>query len=104
MDSVADLTFGNGLATADYVTVAGILSDELCLLLSGEINEVRSALAGLDEVGLEFMGVKLDKEKNAQIMGEEAIISTPDSRVTVCVIPTDEELMIATDTFNIVSK
>lgn len=48
--------------------------------------------------GLEFMGVKLDLKKNAEIRGEEAIISTPDSKVTVCVIPTDEELMIALDT------
>ena len=51
--------------------------------------------------GLEYMGVKLDVEKNKTIRGEEAIISTPDSKVTVCVIPTDEELMIATDTMNL---
>jgi len=51
--------------------------------------------------GLEFMGVKFDAEKNKGIHGEEAIISTPDSKVTVCVIPTDEELMIATDTMNL---
>lgn len=48
--------------------------------------------------GLEFMGVKLDLKKNEEIRGDEAIISTPDSKVTVCVIPTDEELMIALDT------
>ncbi|MCD8210549.1 MAG: acetate kinase [Prevotella sp.] len=48
--------------------------------------------------GLEFMGVKFDAQKNKGIHGDEAIISTPDSKVTVCVIPTDEELMIATDT------
>ena len=47
---------------------------------------------------MEWMGIKLDKEKNAQIHGEEAIISAPDSKVTVVVIPTDEELMIALDT------
>ena len=52
--------------------------------------------------GLDFMGVKLDKKKNEEIRGEEAIISTPDSRVTVCVIPTDEELMIALDTVSLV--
>lgn len=52
-------------------------------------------------VGLEYMGVKLDVEKNKTIRGEEAVISTPDSKVTVCVIPTDEELMIATDTMNL---
>ncbi len=54
--------------------------------------------------GLEFMGIKLDLEKNRTIMGKEAIISTPDSRVKVCVIPTDEELMIATDTLALVKK
>lgn len=48
--------------------------------------------------GLTFMGVKIDAEKNSGIHGEEAVISTPDSKVTVVVIPTDEELMIATDT------
>ena len=54
--------------------------------------------------GLEFMGVKFDAEKNATIHGEEAIISTPDSKVKVVVIPTDEELMIASDTMALVSK
>ena len=52
--------------------------------------------------GLEFMGVKIDVAKNATIRGEEAIISTPDSKVTVVVIPTDEELMIASDTMALV--
>ena len=54
--------------------------------------------------GLEFMGIKIDAEKNAKIRGEEAIISTPDSRVKVVVIPTDEELMIASDTMALISK
>ena len=48
--------------------------------------------------GLEFMGIKLDSEKNRACRATEAIISTADSPVTVCVIPTDEELMIALDT------
>ncbi len=50
---------------------------------------------------MEYMGVKLDKEKNKGVRGVEAVISAPDSKVTVCVIPTDEELMIATDTMNL---
>lgn len=50
---------------------------------------------------MEYMGVKIDKEKNKGIRGVEAVISAPDSKVTVCVIPTDEELMIATDTMNL---
>ncbi len=48
--------------------------------------------------GLSFMGIEIDTEKNMGIHGEEAIISTPESKITVVVIPTDEELMIASDT------
>jgi acetate kinase len=47
--------------------------------------------------GLEFMGVKLDLEKN-NVRGKERIISSDDSRVKVLVVPTDEELVIARDT------
>ncbi len=54
--------------------------------------------------GLEFMGVKIDKAVNATIRGKEAVISAPDSKVKVVVIPTDEELMIASDTMELVSK
>ena len=48
--------------------------------------------------GLEFMGVRIDAEVNAGVRGKEAVISASDSRVKVVVIPTDEELMIASDT------
>ena len=51
--------------------------------------------------GLEFLGVKFDESKNTK-RGEECIISADDSKVKVVVIPTDEELMIATDTMNLV--
>ena len=52
---------------------------------------------------MEWMGIELDNEKNATIHGEEAVISTPASKVTIVCIPTDEELMIAQDTLGIVS-
>ena len=52
--------------------------------------------------GLEFMGVELDKEVNAKTRGVEAVLSTPASKVKVLLIPTDEELMIASDTYEIV--
>ena len=50
--------------------------------------------------GLEFLGVKFDASKN-NFRAEERVISADDSQVKVCVIPTDEELMIATDTMNL---
>ena len=49
---------------------------------------------------MEFLGIKFDESKN-NIRGEEAVISADDSKVKVVVIPTDEELMIATDTMNL---
>ena len=52
--------------------------------------------------GLEYMGVKVDAEKN-KTRGVEAIISADDSKVKVVVIPTDEELMIASDTMDILN-
>ena len=48
--------------------------------------------------GLEYMGVKMDEAKNRSCRATEAILSADDSAVTVCCIPTDEELMIALDT------
>ena len=53
--------------------------------------------------GLEFMGVKMDAEAN-NVRGKETVISAADSKVKVLLIPTDEELMIAMDTAEIVSK
>ena len=51
--------------------------------------------------GLEYMGVKLDAEAN-NVRGKETVISAADSKVKVLLIPTNEELMIAMDTMNIV--
>ena len=53
--------------------------------------------------GLEFMGVKLDDERNAHVDGETKI-STDDSKVQVWVIPTNEELAIARDTLELATK
>ncbi|WP_108821249.1 acetate kinase [Dysgonomonas sp. Marseille-P4361] len=53
---------------------------------------------------LAFLGIEIDAEKNSTIFGDEAVISTPDSKITVMIVPTDEEYMIAADTMEIVSK
>ncbi|MCR5434170.1 MAG: acetate kinase [Bacteroidaceae bacterium] len=54
--------------------------------------------------GLEFMGVVMDAERNHACRATEAVISADSSAVTVCVIPTDEELMIALDTERLAGK
>ena len=61
--------------------------------------DIRQNAAG----GLECLGIKLDKEKNKKNFGEEEIISTADSPVKVVVVPTDEELLLASDTLDLVS-
>ena len=52
---------------------------------------------------LECFGIKLDKERN-NVRAEERLISTDDSKVKLYIIPTNEELMIARDTYNIVKN
>jgi acetate kinase len=74
------------------------------LMFTGGIGENVSDVREQVCASLGYMGVKLDAEKNNEIHGEEAVISAPDSKVTVMVVPTDEEFMIASDTMGIVSK
>ena len=68
------------------------------ILFTGGAGENQSDVRELTTSGLEFMGVKMDPEKNRACRSTEAILSADDSKVTVCCIPTDEELMIALDT------
>lgn len=67
------------------------------LVFTGGIGENDAFIRAEIVKGLSFLGVTLDEEAN-NCRGVERVISTPDSRLTVCVIPTDEELMIASDT------
>ncbi len=53
---------------------------------------------------MEFFGIHLDEEKNRKNFGEEEIISAADSKVKVVVVPTDEELLIASDTLELVTE
>lgn len=71
------------------------------ILFTGGVGENQATCRSGVCAGLEFMGVEVDIEKNAKIRSKEAIVSTPDSKVKVVVIPTDEELMIASDTMEI---
>ena len=94
--------------------------DKFCYEVAKYVGAYAAALNGLDMITftagvgengpdtrkavcdyLGFMGVKIDPEKN-NVRGKEALISTPDSKVQVWVIPTNEELMIAQDTAELV--
>ena len=74
------------------------------IVFTGGVGENQTGVRENVCAPLAFMGVKLDKTVNDKTKGTETIISNPDSKVKVAVIPTDEELMIARDTNSIVSK
>ena len=125
------LALSNGLSSDFRDLEAGAKSgneacqlalDKFCYETKKYIGAYAAALGGLDCLvftagvgengptnrasicqGLEFMGVKLDPERN-QVRGEEALISADDSKVKVWVIPTNEELMIAQDTAELCRK
>lgn len=74
------------------------------IVFTGGIGENDTVTRTRSVEGLEFMGVKIDAEKSMSVRGKEVEISTPDSKVRVLVVPTDEEYMIAADTYEIYSK
>ena len=51
---------------------------------------------------LGYLGLELDEEANSKAVGEEMTISTPNSKVKVCIIPTNEEVAIARETLALV--
>ena len=75
------------------------------LVFTAGVGENRAALRTDVCQGLEFLGIKIDEALNSQAVGGKSmIISSADSRVKVAVIATDEEYMIARDTYTILSK
>ncbi len=99
---------------------ARLAKDMYCYRIKKYIGEYAAAMGGVDIIlftggagenqwevregatqGLEFMGIKLDEAKNKACRATEAVLSADDSKVTICCIPTDEELMIALDTLEL---
>lgn len=73
------------------------------LLFTGGIGENAWFMRHPILEGLECLGIKVDMELNDKTMGEDVIISTPDSKVATVVVTTDEEFVIASDTFRLVN-
>jgi acetate kinase len=83
---------------------AAVLGGVDIIVFTGGVGENQSSCRYEVCKDLGFMGVEIDKEVNDRIKGEEAVISAPDSKVKIVVIPTDEEYMIALDTMNILNN
>ena len=74
------------------------------LVFTGGVGENQTTTREYVCEDMQYMGIEIDKELNAKIHGDEALLSTKESKVKVVVIPTDEELMIALDTVALTSK
>ncbi|WP_195428212.1 acetate kinase [Clostridium sp. D46t1_190503_E9] len=88
---------------AQIAAYAGIMGGVDVIVFTAGIGENSSLTRKECLNGLEFLGFKIDDEKNA-VRGEIQEISTNDSRVKVYEIPTNEELMIARDTVRLINK
>ena len=73
------------------------------LLFTGGIGENAWFMRRPILEGLECLGIKVDLELNDKTMGEDVILSTPESKVATVVVTTDEEYVIASDTFRLVN-
>ena len=71
------------------------------LIFTGGVGENSKDLREYVCKNMEFFGIEIDYAYNDTIRGRNAIISTPESKVKVAVIATNEELVIATDTYNL---
>ena len=74
------------------------------LVFTAGIGENDSVARAMLCENMEFLGIKIDPSKNDGVRGKETVLSADDSKVKVLLIPTDEELAIAQDTAEIVSK
>jgi acetate kinase len=82
----------------------GVLNGADAIVFTGGIGENSHVVRHQALSDLDFLGIKLDEERNKQIRATEAVISLPDSRVKALVIPTNEELVIALETERIVKE
>ncbi len=83
---------------------AAILGGLDILVFTGGVGENQFPIRKKACENMEYMGIELDEKKNDGLRGIEAVISTPNSKVKVVVIPTDEEFMIASDTLSILKQ
>lgn len=81
---------------------AAVLNGVDVIVFTAGVGENQASMREGATDGLDYLGVKLDKELNKTVHGTETKISAPDSKVDVWVVPTDEEIVIARDTKELV--
>ena len=110
IDSLAEAGDSNAILAQDMLvygikkyigSYAAAMGGVDIIVFTAGIGENNADLRARVIDGMDFMGAKIDPEKNKT--RSEAVISADDSKVTVCVIPTNEEIMIARDTLDLVT-
>lgn len=74
------------------------------IVFTGGVGENDSLTRHRTTCDMEFMGIEFDQSKNEGVRGKEAILSKDTSKVKIMVVPTNEELVIALDTYEIVNS
>jgi len=82
----------------------GVLNGVDAIVFTGGVGENQTETREYVCKHLAYLGVKIDFDLNKITKGKEMLLSTPESAVNICVIPTDEEFMIASDTLEIVQQ
>jgi acetate kinase len=75
-----------------------------CIVFTGGIGERAKEVRRRTTEGMEFLGLKIDLLKNEALFGERGFFNSEDSAIKALVIPTNEELVIAIDTENIIKN
>ncbi len=84
-----------------YATIMNGLD---CVIFTGGIGENDFNIRRMICQNMEYLGIDFDESANHGVKGEDKVITKPDSRTTAMVIKTNEELVIATDTYKILEK
>lgn len=84
-----------------YVATLGGLD---VLVFTGGIGENAARIRSMACEQMQYLGLELDEEKNKNVSGEDAVISTENSKVKIAVIPTNEEFIIAHDTQHLIAE
>jgi acetate kinase len=74
------------------------------LVFTGGVGENQFTMRRAVCLDFDYMDMYLDDSKNDEMQGKEMVISTPESKVTIMVVPTNEEYIIAADTKAILTK
>jgi len=82
---------------------AAVLNGPDCIVFTAGIGEWNKVVRRQSLKGLDYLGIEIDEHKN-DIVGEEVELTTPSSKTRVFVIPTNEELAIARETYEVMKK